>query len=142
MSTPEPRAKMESSHLTVRYGEKVAIKDISLAIPERRVDEDQAICFRQTRQLVAADRQLLRGAAERRPLFSDCQKLSVAAPPLWPKSTTLRMPGCFRKYSTPCLTSSAMTSQMTDASLLSKREFIASTRKPRLESSRAARCPR
>ena len=39
----------------------------------------------------------------------------------------------------PCLTSSAITSQMTDASLLSNREFIARTRKPRFESSRAAR---
>jgi len=35
--TPEPRNKMETQGLTIRYGQKVAIKSVTLAIPEHRV---------------------------------------------------------------------------------------------------------
>jgi len=45
------------------------------------------------------------------------------------------MPGCLRRNSTPCLISSAMSSKLTIASLLSERGFMPSTMKPRLASS-------
>jgi hypothetical protein len=58
-----------------------ALDDDEILVAAR--DEDQAIRFRQTRQFVAADRQLLWGAAEGRPLFSDglieTQRRSAAA---------------------------------------------------------------
>src|SRR5512137_199381 len=35
--TPAPRPKMEARKLEIAYGEKVAVKDVSLKLPENRV---------------------------------------------------------------------------------------------------------
>jgi len=37
LDTPTPRPKMETRKLQIAYGEKVAVKDVDLVLPERRV---------------------------------------------------------------------------------------------------------